>query len=130
MNHEPPEHLDQQARTKWSEVLPILEGRGDLDQGTLDALAAYCTAWSRWTQAEQQVGTLGLVVKSAAGFAVANPYLNVAKDAQRQMRQWGDVLRLTKARGKSKPDQESSVSLILRQMNGGDEKPKRRKAAS
>ena len=39
-----------------------------MDQGTLDALAAYCQAWSRWTAAEAQVSTLGPVVKSPAGF--------------------------------------------------------------
>ncbi len=103
MIHHAPEHLDQAARAKWAEVLPILEGHGDVDQGTLDALAAYCSAWSRWTAAEQQVGTLGLVVKSPAGFPVANPYAAVAKDAQRQMRQWGNVLGLHNARARNTP---------------------------
>ncbi len=130
MMHDVPEHLDEQGRSNWAEVYPPLEARGDVDQGTLDALAAYCTAWSRWTAAEQQVGTLGLVVKSPAGFPVANPYLNVAKDAQRQMRQWGDVLGILKRPGRKQDGApQSAVSLILKQMDDGDTaKPKKRTA--
>ena len=98
-----PEHLDEQARAKWAEVLAILDGRGDvLDAGTVDAAACYCSAWSQWTAAQAQVQQLGMVVKSAAGFAIPNPYLAVAKDAQRQMRQWGDVLGLHKRPGRRK----------------------------
>jgi P27 family predicted phage terminase small subunit len=114
-----PKHLDKQARAKWAEVLPILNGRGNVDQGTLDALAAYCQAWSRWTAAEAQVNTLGAVVKSAAGFAVANPYVAIAAAAQRQMRQWAAELRLTpKTRDKANPESESAVSAILREIEG------------
>ena len=89
----PPAHLDDEARRKWAEVLPVLETRGDIDQGTADALAAYCVAWSQWTAAEAQVQTLGLVVKSAGGFAQENPYLGIARKAQVAMRQWLDKLR-------------------------------------
>ena len=89
----PPEHLDEQARAKWGEVLPIVQARGEPDQGTLDALACYCQAWSRWTAAESKVNELGAVVKSEAGIAIPNPYLSVAKDAQRAMRQWAGELR-------------------------------------
>ena len=89
----PPAHLDDEARRKWKEVLPILEARGDIDQGTADALACYCSAWSQWAAAEAQVKTLGLIVRSAAGVAQENPYLTVARKAQVAMRQWLDKLR-------------------------------------
>jgi P27 family predicted phage terminase small subunit len=88
-----PEHLDATARAKWAEVWPIVAQRANIDQGTLDALAAYCQAYSRWTAAETKVNELGAVVKSPAGFAVPNPYLAVAAQAQRQMRQWAQELR-------------------------------------
>ncbi|NLF09395.1 MAG: phage terminase small subunit P27 family, partial [Pirellulaceae bacterium] len=112
MNHEPPQHLDQAAIAKWQEIIVILETRGDLDQGTLDALSCYCSAWSRWTAAEQQVNALGPIVKSPTGFPVANPYVAIAAAAQRQMRQWGGELRLTpKARGrKAEAVEESAVA--------------------
>jgi P27 family predicted phage terminase small subunit len=127
-----PAHLDEQARQKWAEVLPILESRGDVDQGALDALACYCSAWSRWTAAEAEVAKLGTVVKSPAGFPVPNPYLTVAKDAQRQMRQWGDVLQLHKRPGRKAAEPESAVSLILRQMDDGQPSrtPRKKKATA
>ena len=124
----PPDHLDEQAAAKWREVYPILESRGDLDQGTIDALAAYASAWSRWTTAEQQVSTLGPVVKSPAGFPVANPYVAIAAAAQRQMRQWATELQLTpKARskaggprGEQSAGKESAVCKILRALDADD----------
>ena len=94
MTHKPPEHLTPAAAEKWAELLPILEARGPLDAPTLDALSCYVSAWARLAEAEAQIKALGAVVRSPAGFAVQNPYLNVAAAAQRQLRQWGDVLGL------------------------------------
>ena len=121
----PPAHLDQQAAAKWSELLPILETRGDLDAGTLDALACYCVAYSQWKAATAKVDELGQVIKSAAGFAVVSPYVQVAAAAQRQMRQWAAELKLTpKARGrKAESGEESAVSKIIRQMDQDGAKP-------
>ncbi len=132
---EAPNHLDEQARSKWAEVLPILESRGDLDQGVLDALAAYCVAWSQWSAAQAKVAELGPVVKSAAGFAIVSPYVTVAAQAERRMRQWATELKLTpKARGKAdgvgqKPQRDQGGGL-LRLLNGTapkTAKPKGRK---
>ena len=101
----PPAHLDDQARAKWAEAYPLVADRAEPDQGTLDALAAYCMAYSRWADAESNISQIGgTVVKSPAGFAIPNPYLAVAAAAQRQMRQWGAELGLTPAaRKKVKP---------------------------
>ena len=85
----PPGHLDATATAKWRELWLIVAQRENIDQGTLDALAAYCLAYSRWTEAEGKITELGSVIKSPAGFAVPSPYLAVAKDAQRAMRQMG-----------------------------------------
>ena len=117
MTHEPPTHLDTIAQQKWAEVIPILQEHGDVDQGALDALTAYCSAWSRWTAAEAQVNALGAVVKSPAGFPVQNPFVAIAAAAQRQMRQWGSELKLTpKARGKAtSAEGESAVMRLLRE---------------
>jgi phage terminase small subunit len=45
--------------------------------------------------AEAKVKELGLVCKSAAGFAQENPFLSVARKAQTELRRWGDVLKIT-----------------------------------
>ena len=120
-----PEHLDPVAIAKWQELAPTL----DVTQpGTADALTAYCSAWSRWTAAEAQVSTLGAVVKSPAGFAVANPYIAIAAAAQRQMRQWGDVLGLHKRPAGRKANQgddpeKGGNNSLLRLLGGTAPKP-------
>ena len=65
------------------------------------------------------MNSLGAVVKFPAGFAVANPYIAIAAAAQRQMRQWGDVLGRHKGPSRKAKEPESAVSAILRQMESG-----------
>lgn len=114
--HEPPEHLDAQAAKKWRELLPVLHARGDAGQpGTLDALACYCSAWSRWLLASAEVDRLGLVIKSPQGFAVGNPFLAVAEKAQRQVRQWGAELKITpKSRSARQPADDPAADPFVR----------------
>jgi P27 family predicted phage terminase small subunit len=53
------------------------------------ALAAYCTAYSRWVKAEQQVAKYGTIVKSPdKGFPMKSPYLTVADQAMDAMRKY------------------------------------------
>ena len=116
-----PEHLDAAAIAKWGEVFPILQERGDVGQGVADALAAYCVAYSRWTAAEQQVGLLGLVVKSPAGFAVENPYLGVSKRALIEMHRWGKELGIvtrTAKPAKAKEPEADQGGGLLRLLGG------------
>ncbi len=91
----PPPSLDDAAAEKWSEVLPILQARGDVSQGDLDCLSLYCSSWSLWTAAQQQVASLGVVIKTVAGFPAENPYLGIARKAQVALRQWAAELKLT-----------------------------------
>lgn len=115
----PPEHLDTQARRKWREVVAILEERGEpLDAGALDALAAYCVAWSQWLTAQAKVAELGTVIKTPSGVAAVSPYVGVAAQAERRLRQWGDALRLTpKARPKAAEGGESAIGALLRELD-------------
>ncbi len=106
-----PKHLDETAAKKWREMLPTL---ADQEPGSLDALAAYCSAWSRWTAAEAKVQELGPVVKSPQGFPVQNPYVAIAAQAQRQMRQWASELKLTpKSKTRRKASEQTDPILRL-----------------
>jgi phage terminase small subunit len=75
MAYLPPKHLDQVAKRKWSKLIPEIEARGFIYTVDLDALAAYCAAWSRWTKAD--------------------PNNIDAMRALREMRLWARELRLT-----------------------------------
>ena len=79
-----PSYLVGEARREWYRM-----GRQLLDLGVLTtvdrtALAAYCVAYARWVEAEAQVRKLGLVVKTAAGNLIQNPYLSIANRAMEQ----------------------------------------------
>jgi len=82
---EPPAHLNATALEEWDRIAPVL-----LEQGLLTALdraglAAYCVAYARWIDAEENVRKLGVLVKSPNGFPVHSPYLAVANRAMEQM---------------------------------------------
>jgi P27 family predicted phage terminase small subunit len=111
-----PDHLDEQAKVKWVQLAPTLDVTLP---GVADALAAYSVAWSRWVAAEQQVGLLGLVVKSPSGFPVENPYLGVSKRALIEMHRWGRELGIVtrgakvKAKDDGEADQGGSLLKLL-----------------
>ena len=92
-----PKQLDGPARAKWAEVMPVLQGRGAVDQGTADALTAYCLAWARYAAAETALREHGPIVKSPSGYPIQNPWLAVANKAEEQLRKWAGELGLTPA---------------------------------
>lgn len=52
---EPPDWLDEEARTEWNRVVPDLESMGLLSRIDRSALAAYCSVWSKYVVAETMV---------------------------------------------------------------------------
>src|SRR5262245_15207940 len=59
-----PDWLDDEAKAEWGRVVVELRAMGLLSSADRAALAAYCTCWSRWVQAEVQVRKFGAIVKS------------------------------------------------------------------
>jgi P27 family predicted phage terminase small subunit len=49
------------------------------------ALAAYCQAWARWVEAEENLVKYGVVIKAPSGFPIQSPYLAIANKAMDQM---------------------------------------------
>ena len=84
---ERPEWLDAEAQAEWDRVTVELQEMGLLSKTDRAALTAYCTAWSRWVEAEAQVKKYGTVVKSPEkGFPMKSPYLSIADQALETMR--------------------------------------------
>jgi P27 family predicted phage terminase small subunit len=82
-----PEWLDDEAKAEWRRITIDLAEMGLLSKADRPALAAYCTAWSRWVDAEAQVKKYGTVVKSPdKGFPMKSPYLSIADQALELMR--------------------------------------------
>jgi P27 family predicted phage terminase small subunit len=84
-----PDWLDAEAQAEWVRVTADLDAMGLLSRADRPALAAYCTAWSRWVEAEAMVKRFGSIVKSPEkGFPMKSPYLSIADQAMETMRKF------------------------------------------
>jgi P27 family predicted phage terminase small subunit len=81
----PPDVLGVEARAEWKRVAPLLLAGGVLADIDRAALAAYCTAYGRWQQAERLLADSELVLTTAKRGTVTNPLLRVATRAQADM---------------------------------------------
>lgn len=83
---DPPEILSGESKAEWDRLARLLSDQGTLAATDRGALAAYCRAWARWSEAEQQIdATGGPVVKSPSGYPIQNPWLAVAGAAFKTM---------------------------------------------
>jgi P27 family predicted phage terminase small subunit len=82
----PPE-LSPLARKEWDRLageLGALRMLTNLDRG---ALAAYCSAYALWAEANEALQKYGVMIKSPQGFPIQSPYLSVAnRQAEIMMR--------------------------------------------
>ncbi len=83
---EPPEHLDVEACREWVRTGTLLLNSGLLTELDTGALALYCTAYSRWVDAEERIRKHGPIVESpGTGYPSQSPYLQIANKAMEQM---------------------------------------------
>ena len=81
-----PPHLIKDARAEWRRVSVLLMTAGLLAQVDRAALAAYCSAYARWIEAETILRGSGLLVKAWGGLPIPNPALKIADRAMSQMK--------------------------------------------
>lgn len=88
-----PEFLNAYARAEWHRVAETLYSLGTLSQIDQSMLAAYCTAYARWRQAEEDLErmtqtdatTHAAVIRTRQGNLIQNPLVGVANTALREM---------------------------------------------
>ena len=96
MNNKPemPDHLGALAQAEWNRMLTVMAEV--LTEYDGPALAAYCIAYGRWKDAEQNIQKFGTVVRSKDNDKPApNPYLAISDKAQEVMQRWLAELRCT-----------------------------------
>lgn len=113
-----PEHLSLVARKEWDRMRDLLQSSRILTEADRSALAAYCVAWGRWVEAEENIKKTGILVKSPNGFPIQNPWLPVSNKAFDHMHKLLQEFGLTPAsRSKVKAipakDNESGVKRLL-----------------
>lgn len=82
----PPEHLGALAREKWDELAALLYNLGVLTEIDIDALARYCVIYQRWREAEENIVKKGgMILQTAAGNSIQNPFLSIANRCIEQL---------------------------------------------
>ena len=83
---EAPDFLDENAKAEYSRILPDLEAAGLGTRLDLAAVATYCCAFARYTQAEKALAEAGSVLTTPTGIKYPHPLLKVLRLAAQQMR--------------------------------------------
>lgn len=84
-----PEHLSDEAKREWRRMGKTLYDLGLLTEIDRAALAAYCVAWGRWVEAENNLKKYGTVMLSPKEkWPVQSPYLSIANRAMEQMQKF------------------------------------------
>lgn len=82
---EPPAHLEDRARRKFTEIAEMLARCGVMTELDAGALARYAVIWCRWVDAEAE--GRGAVVKTEGGNVIYSPFLAVANRCHTQLTQ-------------------------------------------
>lgn len=81
-----PDDLSEQASKHWDIVCLQLQESKILTELDVHALAMYCEAYARWSNANDQLRKYGPVIKAPTGYPVQSPYLSIANKAFDQMK--------------------------------------------
>ncbi len=83
-----PRHLDRVAQKEWRRMAKELHPLGLLTNIDLTALAAYCSTYSIWLDAQSQIQKHGVLIKAQSGFPMQSPYLQISNKAMSEIRKW------------------------------------------
>lgn len=129
-----PGHLVGEARKEWHRVVRELHEAGLLTRVDRGALAAYCSAWSRWVMAETKLAELvskgdpaDWVTKTASGYEQQTPWLTISNSAQDLMRKFMVEFGMTpssrsRVTAGEKPAEKSLADILFSDVEVTDDK--------
>lgn len=79
-----PEHLDEVARGEWDRMIALLDRMGVISRTDGAALALYCSIYSRWLRAKDEI-RVDMLTTSDTGYLRANPAVAIAAKCEDQM---------------------------------------------
>lgn len=82
----PPKFLDEVAKNEFKRLAKDLLKANLITNVDVNALAAYCQAFSRWKDAEEKLQKHGNLIKSKSGEPVINPYVYIVDKSFAQMK--------------------------------------------
>ena len=120
-----PRHLSKEAKREWRRISKDLLTLGLLTVVDRAALAAYCQAWARWVEAEEEMSKpdFKLVRSTDKGYEHASPWVGVANNALKQMRAFLVEFGLTPASRSrvtvAKPEEKDPYNEFLNRRKAG-----------
>ena len=93
----PPKHLAAEACVEWERLAPILVRLKLLTKLDRAALAAYCQAWARHVEAEEQVARASALAFTHNGYPIMNPWITISRQAVDQMARFMTEFGMTPA---------------------------------
>jgi P27 family predicted phage terminase small subunit len=76
-----PEHLKGEALAEWNRISVELDRLSLLSECDRSALAAYCSAWARYVQAEKDIEINGSVTITEKGNIIQSPHVGISNQA-------------------------------------------------
>jgi len=73
-----PAHLNPTAKAEWKRLAGEMHRLGIVSQLDRAALAAYCQAYGRWTEAEKKLKETPALIKLPSGYIQPSPWLGIA----------------------------------------------------
>ncbi len=73
-----PAHLSPTAKAEWKRLAAEMHRLGIISQLDRAALAAYCQAYGRWTEAEKKLKETPALIKLPSGYIQPSPWLGIA----------------------------------------------------
>lgn len=117
---EPPYWMAETAAEVWHRVAPWLTETKILAATDLHNLEAFCVAYQRWREAQDDIDKNGLVVTGAQGGPMKNPACTVANESLRQVATFGAALGLDpSSRARLKPGNSGEKTNPFELMRGG-----------
>lgn len=75
LNFEPPQGMKGEAMKEWNRIVPLLAENTPVSELDRTLIEIYCNAFAQYKLCEREVNHDGVVVTSATGTKVRNPYI-------------------------------------------------------
>lgn len=116
---EPPEWFGEIAALIWKQVAPWLVTAKILTGTDMHNLEAFCMAYQRWREAQEDITKNGIIVMGAKQ-EIKNPACTVVNESLRQMASFGSSLGLDpSARARIKPNLPGKNTNPFTALRGG-----------
>lgn len=94
---EPPEFLDDVAKTEWNRNLDLMISKSMLTPLDWSFYAAYCYNFSQFIRRSAELEKTGTLIEAPSGYPIQNPLISIVRSSLEMMYKFGAELGLSPA---------------------------------